>query len=285
MSAPHSETYSNDYAEGLAEKTYFRLAFGVEYNGRGFCGWQYQPQKSQVRSVQAVIYQSLLKLLAEKELPNNPPLITYKHIVAAGRTDTGVHAKEQVIHIDLPIKYLSRDDNSWVRGFNNFLPQDVCILWCKKVAQSFSARKSAISREYRYLLKIAPQKPAILEGLIGWHYQKLNINDMQIAAQFLVGKHDFSSFRDSQCQALSPIREVYLINIYKNPEFDVIVFEIKANAFLHHMVRNIVGTLIKVGSGEKPIEWLQTLLSARDRTQAGANFMPDGLYLWKVSYE
>lgn len=277
--------------------TSFRLAFGLEYNGRDFFGWQYQPN---LRTVQGVLWQAFRKLFGEKVLStvaidkygqNVFPEFLPNNIVAAGRTDRGVHARASVIHAEIPIELNNREIDSWMRGLNSHLPADVRILWCKKVADSFNARMSAKSRTYRYFLQNSKTPSAILKGLVGNYWHELDINKMQNAASYLIGEHNFSSFRSSECQAKNPIRIIYNININNTSKninlinSELIVFELKANAFLHHMVRNIIGTLIEVGNGKKPEQWVQEVLQAQDRTYAAMNFMPDGLYLWEVEYE
>lgn len=242
-----------------------RWALTLEYCGLGFSGWQVQPDQPSVQ-------QSLEQAIAA--IAGHPVRVT-----AAGRTDTGVHATSQVVHFDTGIE---RRQNAWLRGVNAFLPQSVAVLDARAVNEQFHARFSARSRRYRYVLLNRAARPGVLAGRIGWYHAPLDCARMQQAAQFLLGEHDFSSFRAAECQARSPIKQLHSIDIRR--EGDVLVFDLHANAFLHHMVRNLVGCLVHVGKGRYPAEWLAEVLAARDRTRAAPTFMADGLYLTGVEY-
>jgi tRNA pseudouridine38-40 synthase len=199
---------------------------------------------------------------------------------AAGRTDSGVHARIQVVHFDTEAK---RPCPAWVRGVNALLPDSVAVLWSHEVADDFHARYSALARTYRYELLNRPVRPALAARYVGWFHLPLDVEKMRVAASILVGEHDFSAFRSAECQAKSPVRTIYSFEV--NQENERIDFVVRANAFLHHMVRNIVGTLVYVGKGKHPPQWIQELLLSRDRTKAAPTFGPEGLYLEKIEYE
>ena len=243
-----------------------RIALGLEYDGSAFCGWQTQPGGC---GVQDHVERALASLAAS-------PIET----VAAGRTDTGVHASTQVIHFDTAAQ---RDENSWVRGTNANLDPAARVLWARTVDDQFHARYGARSRTYRYILLNEPVAPAILRGKVGWYHRPLDVVDMALAATLLVGEHDFSSFRAAECQAKSPVRQLTEALVARRG--NLVVFSFTANAFLHHMIRNIVGALVHVGAGKHPPDWIAQLLQARDRTQAPPTFMPDGLYLAGIEYD
>lgn len=243
-----------------------RIALGLEYDGGAFCGWQTQPTGC---GVQDHLQAALARFVAA-------PV----EVTAAGRTDTGVHATAQVVHFDSPV---SRDAYSWVRGTNSYADPHLRVLWAAEVPDDFHARYSARSRTYRYLLADAPVAPAILRGRVGWHHQPLDVELMREAARPLAGEHDFSSFRDAQCQARSPVRDLAEVVVERRGE--LIVFTFRANAFLHHMIRNIVGSLVYVGAGRQPPGWMADLMALRDRRHAAPTFMPDGLYLAAVEYD
>ena len=201
-------------------------------------------------------------------------------VMAAGRTDSGVHAREQVAHFD---SSAVRPETAWVRGVNAFLPESIAVLWSRPVPDDFHARFSAIARTYRYLLVNRPVRPALAARYAGWYYAPLDVAKMREASRALVGEHDFSAFRAAECQAKTPVRALHSIDIERTG--DEIVFMIRANAFLHHMVRNIVGSLVYVGNGRQPVQWISQLLQMRDRTKAAPTFAPEGLYLEKVEYD
>lgn len=243
-----------------------RIALGVEYNGIQFCGWQHQPQGCGVQD-------ALERALAQ--IAGHPVAV-----VAAGRTDTGVHASEQVVHFDIDV---SRPLSAWVRGVNSFLPAGVAVLWAHPVNDQFHARFSALTRSYRYILLNHPIRPALSAGQVGWYHAPLDVTLMQQAAQYLIGEHDFSAFRAAECQANTPVRIVSELRVSQHRH--EIIFNLTANAFLHHMVRNIVGALVYVGQGKHPPSWMQHLLQQRDRTQSAPTFAAAGLHLCHVSYD
>jgi len=201
-------------------------------------------------------------------------------VTAAGRTDTGVHASAQVVHFDTNA---TRDENAWVRGTNSNLPESVRVLWSSPVKEDFHARYSALSRTYRYLLLDDGVAPAILRSRVGWYHKPLDVLAMQEALKAVVGEHDFSAFRDAQCQAKSPFRNLHEAVVERRAT--LIVFTFRANAFLHHMIRNLVGSLVYVGAAKQRPEWIAELLATKDRRNAAPTFAPDGLYLAGVEYD
>ena len=243
-----------------------RIALGMEYEGSEFYGWQSQAAG---RTVQDTLQQALSQIACEKI-----------SVIAAGRTDTGVHALEQVVHFDTNT---SRPLSAWVRGSNALLPDSVAILWAHPVSDEFHARFSAQSRSYRYLLINRAVRSAVQHGKVGWFHAPLDVRGMQIAAQYVLGQHDFTSFRAAECQAKSPIKNITQFEIRQ--EGDVIIFDLTADAFLHHMVRNLIGSLVYIGKGSHPPEWMATVLQAHHRKEAAPTFAPDGLYLRKIKYD
>ncbi|MFK5970507.1 MAG: tRNA pseudouridine(38-40) synthase TruA [Candidatus Marithrix sp.] len=242
-----------------------RIALGIEYAGNDFFGWQIQPQ---LRTVQGCVETALSKVA-------NHPV----KVFCAGRTDTGVHALEQVIHVDVNVE---RPKNAWILGTNSNLPKDISVLWAKTVDNNFHARFSAQTRHYRYIIFNKPVRPAILYKKVTWEFRPLDIQAMKNASKCLIGTHDFSSYRAITCQANSPIRTILSIKIsYLKKK---IIIDVSANGFLHHMVRNIAGVLITIGRGEKPIEWANDVLQAKNRKVGGITARPDGLYLVKIDY-
>ncbi|WPE17882.1 tRNA pseudouridine(38-40) synthase TruA [Candidatus Thioglobus autotrophicus] len=244
-----------------------KIALGVEYMGTDFHGWQLQ--KSGIRTVQQVVERALSKIA-------DHPV----RVFCSGRTDAGVHAIEQVIHFET---HADREDKAWLFGGNVNLPYDVNFTWAKRVDDDFHARFNAHARRYHYKIHNTKVRSAIIGRHSLWEPRALNIEDMSEAAQYLLGEHDFSAFRGSLCQAKSPIKTIEFIRLSRHN--DEILLDIKANAFLHHMVRNIVGTLLKVGKGERPVEWVQTVLASKQRKEAGATAQPQGLYFVKAFYE
>ncbi|HAO38126.1 MAG TPA: tRNA pseudouridine(38-40) synthase TruA [Gammaproteobacteria bacterium] len=244
-----------------------KLALGVEYLGTNFHGWQLQ--KSGIRTVQQVVEEALSSI-ADKPI----------RVFCSGRTDAGVHALEQVIHFETDVE---RKDSAWLFGGNVNLPYDVNFKWAKQVNDDFHARFNAHARQYHYKIHNTPLRSALVGAYSLWEPRKLDITAMSVAAEYLLGEHDFSSFRGSLCQAKSPIKTIEFIRLTQTDH--EILLDIKANAFLHHMVRNIVGTLLKVGRGEKSIEWVKEVLEAKDRKRAGATAEPQGLYFVKAFYE
>ncbi len=243
-----------------------RIALGVEYDGSPYCGWQSQPDG---RTVQDELQLALSRIACE-------PIA----VIAAGRTDTGVHALEQVIHFDTNTE---RQLSAWIRGVNALLPRSIAVLWAHAVPDEFHARFSAQARSYRYLLINRPVRSAIHEGKAGWFHAPLDVEKMREAAQYLLGEHDFSSFRAAECQAKSPVKNLARLDIQQQGE--LITLDLRADAFLHHMVRNIVGCLVYVGKGKHPPAWMREVLEGRERSKAAPTFAPDGLYLRHISYD
>ena len=238
-----------------------RIAMGVEYDGSGFSGWQIQPQ-GDVRTVQGSVEQALA-VVANQSL----------RVHCAGRTDAGVHGLGQVIHFDSPVE---RSLYSWVFGANANLPGDVSILWAQQVDETFHARFSALRRRYRYVIFNRRVRPAVTE------YRPLDEQRMAEAARRLLGEHDFSSFRAYACQAKHPVRTIHELRVHRTDQR--VIIDIEANAFLHHMVRNIAGVLITIGAGEREVDWIDQVLAARDRQRGGVTAPPQGLTLVSVTY-
>ncbi len=264
------EGRSTEYRTGLQSEVApappaRRIAAAVEYNGRGFCGWQRQ---SHSPSVQAVV-EGALSFVADEPLT----------VVCAGRTDSGVHATNQLVHFDTSV---SRAPVNWIRGANSRLPEGVRIHWAAEMETDFHARFSATARTYRYLIWNAPVAPAIFGGYMTWCRSALDEDAMHRAAQGLLGENDFSSFRAAGCQSRSPWRCVSRISVVRSAR--LLVLEITANAFLHHMVRNIAGCLIAVGQGRRARDWPECLLALRDRTRGDETAPAEGLYLVAVDY-
>jgi len=201
-------------------------------------------------------------------------------VIAAGRTDTGVHASLQVVHFETDVL---RDAIAWVRGGNQYLPDDVAIRWAVPVDNEFHARFAATSRRYVYLLASQPHRPGLNRGLVGWTHWPLEISRIEAALPALWGKHDFTSFRASECQAKSPIKTIYSAKVTQHGK--LLRFDFHADAFLHHMIRNIVGALVYIGNARQPSDWLKMLIAQRDRTLAAPTFSPDGLYLAGIDYD
>ncbi|MDO8933039.1 MAG: tRNA pseudouridine(38-40) synthase TruA [Rhodocyclaceae bacterium] len=243
-----------------------RIALGVEYDGSGFAGWQSQSHGNTVQDA----LEKALTAIADHPL----------RVVCAGRTDAGVHALGQVVHFDTTA---DRPDSAWVRGVNAHLPPQVAVGWARPVAAEFHARFSARSRTYRYLLLNRPVRPALLAGRCGWFHRPLDVAAMRAAAACLVGEHDFTAFRAAECQAKSPVKQLYRADIATEGEF--VLFEFHANAFLHHMIRNLVGSLVYIGKGKHPPQWLAELLAGRDRSRAAPTFDAAGLYFAGVEYD
>ncbi len=242
-----------------------RYAAGVEYCGTAYSGWQRQHH---ARTVQGELEQAL------STIADHPVKTT-----CAGRTDAGVHAMGQVVHFDSP---QDRTPRSWCLGSNTHLPPDISLSWVRPVVDDFSARYSALSRSYRYLILDNPNRSALFNNRVTWSRYSLDHEAMHVAAQALTGEHDFSSFRASECQSNSPVREVFSISVRRQQQ--LIALDIKANAFVHHMVRNIAGVLMAIGNGRRPIDWTQEVLALRNRSLGGVTAPPDGLYLRSVCY-
>lgn len=242
-----------------------RIALGLEYDGSAFSGWQSQ---AHARGVQASVEAAL------SQVANHAIVVT-----AAGRTDAGVHAAMQVVHFD---SESTRTERGWVLGANTHLPPQVSALWARSVPEAFHARYSAFARRYRYLILNRMPRPALAAHRVSWVRDPLDAERMHEAAQLLIGEHDFSSFRAAECQARTPMRRMHEITVARQGE--MLVLTVLANAFLHHMVRNIAGVLIAIGTGERPIEWAREVLEARDRTKGGITAPAAGLYLAGVRY-
>ncbi len=243
-----------------------RIALCIEYDGSAFHGWQTQPDGN---TVQDALEKALAGIAG-----------TGVDVICAGRTDTGVHATAQVVHFDCATE---RPLSAWVRGANTLLPDAVAVRWAHPVPDDFHARFSARGRRYRYVLLNRPQRPALAHGHVGWYHAPLDIAAMQDAAGRLLGEHDFSAFRAAECQAKTPVKELREARVRKVG--DHVLFDFEASAFLHHMVRNMVGSLVYVGKGKHPPGWIAELLAGRDRKRAAPTFAPGGLYLSGVSYE
>jgi tRNA pseudouridine38-40 synthase len=243
-----------------------RLALGISYRGQGYQGWQSQRGGN---TVQDRLEAALASFAAR-------PLRT----MCAGRTDAGVHALNQVVHIDTEI---DRDTASWVRGTNRFLPADIAVQWCEPVRGDFHARNSALGRRYAYVLRESPVRPAIEVGLAGWSFRPLDGAAMQHASTLLLGEHDFSAFRSAECQAKSPVKTLRCIGVTRRGAYWR--FDFEADAFLHHMVRNLMGCLLAVGSGARDAAWLAEVLAARERRLCAPTFSADGLYFVGPYYD
>jgi tRNA pseudouridine38-40 synthase len=242
-----------------------RIALGIEYDGSAFRGWQSQEKAIGIQS------------LVEKSLASvaDHPV----EVMAAGRTDAGVHALIQVIHFDTTAE---RSERAWVLGTTSNLPKQISVLWAREMPDAFHARYSAQARSYRYYILNRSIRPAIGADYLSWIREPLDAARMHEAAQHLIGEHDFTSFRAAQCQSRTPMQYVHSISVARSGE--IIELAITANAFLHHMVRNIAGTLIAIGTGERAIDWTREVLDARDRTQGGITAPPGGLYLTGIRY-
>jgi len=243
-----------------------RIVLGIQYDGSRFRGWQ--AQGPETRTVQTCLEQALA-IVADHPV----------RLVCAGRTDTGVHGVGQVAHFDTTA---IRSERSWVRGGNAHLPPDISLNWSREAPDDFHARFSAVARRYRYLIFNRPLRSALWRDRAAWYYRPLDAERMQEAGQALVGTHDFSSFRAAACQARHPVREIHALTVQQRG--DGVVLDAKANAFLHHMIRNIAGVLMAIGAGDRPVEWAREVLEQRDRTQAGVTAPAEGLYLLAVYY-
>jgi tRNA pseudouridine38-40 synthase len=243
-----------------------RLALGISYNGQAYEGWQSQPSG---RTVQDRLEAALSQFAAQ-------PITT----LCAGRTDAGVHALMQVAHFDTVVV---REEFSWIRGTNRFLPADIAVQWARPVPDAFHSRASAIARRYAYVVLESPVRPSLEAGNVGWVFRPLDHGPMQEAAALLIGQHDFSSFRASACQARTPVKTISRIDITRRGDYWR--FDFEADAFLHHMIRNIMGCLLLIGQGQQPSQWMSHVLVARDRDAAAPTFSPDGLYFLGPVYK
>ncbi|MFE8645461.1 tRNA pseudouridine(38-40) synthase TruA [Sphingomonas sp. NCPPB 2930] len=252
-----------------------RLALGVSYNGQGYEGWQSQASGKTIQDK----LESALGRFAVQRIST----------LCAGRTDAGVHGLMQVVHFDTDIDRLPM---SWVRGTNRYLPPDIAVEWAQQVPPEFHCRASAVSRRYAYVLRQSAVRPSVDAGRVGWFHRPLDLDAMRAAAQYLVGTHDFSSFRASSCQALSPVKTLTRADIRcRDTGGDTQWpgaywrFEFEGTAFLHHMIRNLMGCLLVVGQGQQPPGWMRDVLEARSRRAAAPTFSPDGLYFLGPVYD
>ncbi len=246
-----------------------RIALGIEYDGTNWRGWQTQPDGMTVQDR----LEDAIRQFAQTEIPTT----------CAGRTDAGVHATEQVVHLDTE---LDRRPVSWVRGINSYLPSSIAVRWACEVPggkDGFHARSSALARRYRYLIYNSPVRSPLWKNRAGWVFRPLDLDRMRQGAAFLLGEHDFSAFRAAECQSITPVKTMHDISIVR--QGNLIVFTFEANAFLHHMIRNIVGSLIVVGKQNQSPQWMKALLDSRNRSLAAPTFAPDGLYLSRVFYD
>lgn len=242
-----------------------RIALIVEYDGSQYHGWQAQQG---LHTVQGTL-EAALSRIADEDIK----------VICAGRTDTGVHATNQVVHFDTDKE---RTVRAWIYGANSLLPKDICVRWGKEMPDTFHARYAGLSRRYRYIIHNTPIRSALLRSNMTWQYRQLDHRLMHKAAQALIGEHDFTSFRSVECQSKTPIRAVFSISVQR--KLDFVSIDICANAFLHHMVRNIAGVLMAVGSARHPVEWVQEVLEAKDRKRGAETAPPYGLYLVSVAY-
>lgn len=252
-----------------------RIALGLQYDGSPYAGWQVQLNQL---TVQGELEKAITAFIGEEACRAQPV-----HTITAGRTDAGVHALGQVVHFDVNVE---REVFSWVRGVNSFLPSSIVINWAKEVPEEFSARFSAHERTYVYALHAGPCRSPMMSARAGYVMLAPNkwfdIAGMKKSAECLIGEHDFSSFRSSECQSKTPIKTMYSIEIISDEPW--LYFRIRGNAFLHHMVRNLVGCFLQIGQGRQRPEWMAEVLAAKDRKVAAPTFMPDGLYLTKIAY-
>lgn len=250
-----------------------RLALGLQYDGAAFSGWQTQANGN---TVQDHLEEALHQFIGDSYTQEIKT-------ITAGRTDAGVHALGQVVHFDTEVV---RPENAWIKGVNSFLPKSVVVQWVKVVPETFDARYLAFERTYCYALYTGAHSAPLVQGKAGYlmlpNGKSLDVPAMQMASQCLIGEHDFSSFRSSECQSKTPVKTLYQVEIHSQGPW--VYFVLKGNAFLHHMVRNLVGSLVLIGQGKKPPEWLKTILEAKNRQLAAPTFMADGLYLVRVGY-
>lgn len=242
-----------------------RVALMVEYDGSQYHGWQSQ---TGLHTVQQRL-EAALSRVASHDI----------QVVCAGRTDTGVHATGQIIHFE---SEKERTVRAWIHGANSYLPKDICVKWGSEIPESFHARYSAVSRRYQYVIFNSPIRPALLRSNVTWQYRRLDDNRMHEAAQCLIGEQDFTSFRSVECQSNTPMR--HMLKCQVSREGDCVIIDVTANAFLHHMIRNIAGVLMAVGTGRREVGWVKEVLLAKDRTMGAETAPPYGLYLVEVTY-
>lgn len=243
-----------------------RVVLGIAYRGTAYRGWQSQPGGQAVQDH----VEAALSLFAGSPI----------RCICAGRTDAGVHAQNQVIHLDTAVE---RSGDAWVRGTNRYLPADIAVQWCRFADDGFHSRASALGRRYCYILLESKVRPALEAGQVGWTFRPLDAQAMQESAALLIGKHDFSSFRSAECQAHSPLKTLRRLGIERSGDYWR--FDFDADAFLHHMIRNIMGSLVMVGSGRRSADWLRDVLVAKDRSLAAATYRADGLYFLGPYYD
>jgi len=243
-----------------------RWALGVEYRGSAYCGWQRQAEQPSVQEA----LETALSAIATQRI----------NVIAAGRTDTGVHASLQVVHFETSA---TREASAWARGGNQFLPGDISIRWAMPVDAEFHSRFSARSRRYVYLLASQPHRPGLHSRHVGWTHWPIEMSRVEAALPALWGTHDFTSFRAAECQAKSPIKTMHSATV--SAHGNLLRFDFHADAFLHHMIRNIMGALVYIGNGRQPADWLNTLIAQKDRKLAAPTFSPDGLYLAGIEYD
>lgn len=242
-----------------------RIALGLEYDGSRYHGWQEQPG---LHTVQGVLEAALSRVADERV-----------SVVAAGRTDTGVHATAQVIHFDTTKERAMR---AWVYGANSWLPKDVSVKWAREIPETFNARQSALFRRYQYFIYNTQVRPALHTAHLTWQYRPLDCHEMNKACQYLLGENDFTSFRSVECQSKTPMRNIMHLEVKRRG--DLVLIDVTANAFLHHMVRNIAGVLMAVGARKKAASWVSDVLIAKDRKLGAETAPPYGLYLVDVTY-
>ncbi|MEZ5707169.1 MAG: tRNA pseudouridine(38-40) synthase TruA [Burkholderiaceae bacterium] len=239
----------------------------MSYDGSQYHGWQSQTSG---KTVQDKLERALAQFVAQPSI----------NTLCAGRTDAGVHGLMQVVHFDSTVQ---REETSWIRGTNRYLPDDIGVQWARCVPMDFHARASAISRRYAYVLLESPVRPSVDAGKVGWVFRPLDLAAMQRAAEALLGEHDFTSFRAAQCQAHSPVKHMRRVDIVRRGSYWR--FEFEASAFLHHMIRNIMGCLIAIGAGQRPPQWMAEVIAARSRDAASPTFSPHGLYFLGPTYD
>ncbi|HEY9096536.1 MAG TPA: tRNA pseudouridine(38-40) synthase TruA [Hydrogenophaga sp.] len=245
----------------------FRYALGISYDGSRYQGWQSQTSGN---TVQDKLERALAQFLAQPSV----------NTLCAGRTDAGVHGLMQVVHFDSPVQ---REETSWIRGTNRYLPDDIGVQWARNVPLAFHARASALSRRYAYVVLESAVRPSVDAGKVGWVFRPLQLQAMRCAAEALLGEHDFTSFRAAQCQAHSPVKHMKRVEITRRGSYWR--FEFEASAFLHHMIRNIMGCLIAIGTGQRSPQWLADVMAARSREAAAPTFSPHGLYFLGPTYD
>ncbi len=252
-----------------------RIALGLQYDGSSYSGWQSQVNQNTIQDELEKAISAFIGIDAQKSNPIR--------VITAGRTDSGVHALGQVVHFDVKVE---RENWSWARGVNAFLPEAIVVNWAQPVSEEFNARYSAYQRTYIYALHAGPCRSPMAASRAGYVMlpaeRWLDVDAMRNSAEYLIGEHDFTSFRSSECQSKTPIKTIYSIEIFSDEPW--LYFKIKGNAFLHHMVRNLVGSFIQIGVGKQPAEWMAKVLAEKDRSIAAPTFSPAGLYLAQIEY-